>query len=496
MELWFLKKTSNVDTQGNHHAPGDTEYWEQGLNHYNLIRTTYLFADYAKLGSGVVNGDIFYSAHGENTVSLYSNNYGYTMQGDWQPVGGRKGSNGPAMFTFPVQNGCVYTLLIDCKCESGTLHLRAYYETVSNGIYSYIQGQGRLGLSNFTRQTLSFAFKAEYTGNATLYAYTGSTNVIAYVYSVYTEVSASYRQMSPTFVNTDEQVIISGYDVPISWAQTYHPVIQTKVFLVEGMQYRVLLSAKVDTEGEQVGFKFVKETDGTVVNNSGGSSSYSLGTFYSLNYPEVGETLFTSSYTGYVRLAANVSESEVKATVGYASIIPVNPFVPKTVIDMFTGYAHFSGDRVRFNPDGSGHLAGRNINWDKEGNANVNGIISARLLYSRSKTIEKEETQFIVNPPTNGAYLYISKPDAQLGGITITLPQPEEYVGLELRFFSMQMVRGQGLTTIQCLSKKIAMDMWDGWKKYDSYVLPANTIINAVSIGDVWIVTNSPSSST
>lgn len=83
MEIWYLDAATNKVT-----ISGQTVYltpsnqvqygytiWKQGLNSYNLVRTKYLFADFAKLGSGVVSGDWLFSAHGKigNVVINNSN---------------------------------------------------------------------------------------------------------------------------------------------------------------------------------------------------------------------------------------------------------------------------------------------------------------------------------------------------------------------------------------------------------------------------------------
>ena len=54
-----------------------------------------------------------------------------------------------------------------------------------------------------------------------------------------------------------------------------------------------------------------------------------------------------------------------------------NKFTPSASIDGLTGRASFSGDNVRFNPDGSGWVAGRNIKWDASGNAEFSGKVTA-----------------------------------------------------------------------------------------------------------------------
>jgi hypothetical protein len=65
-ELWLLTAATNL-VNGVYVGPKDEHQsvWEQGLNSYNLVRTRYLFADFAKLGSGVVSGDWLYSQYGK-----------------------------------------------------------------------------------------------------------------------------------------------------------------------------------------------------------------------------------------------------------------------------------------------------------------------------------------------------------------------------------------------------------------------------------------------
>lgn len=82
-QIWVLEADSNVDADtGTHYRPSNDPdvnpgVWSMGLNSYNLIRTRYLFADFAKLGSGVVSGDWLYSACGTINGTLYADNETY-----------------------------------------------------------------------------------------------------------------------------------------------------------------------------------------------------------------------------------------------------------------------------------------------------------------------------------------------------------------------------------------------------------------------------------
>lgn len=65
VELWYLTALTNV-VNGVHIAPTDSNQgvWAKALNEYNMLRTKYLFADFAQLGSFVVSQDFFFSQHG------------------------------------------------------------------------------------------------------------------------------------------------------------------------------------------------------------------------------------------------------------------------------------------------------------------------------------------------------------------------------------------------------------------------------------------------
>lgn len=78
-ELWFLTASTNV-VNGVHIGPKDSgqQVWEQGLNTYNLVRTKYLFADFAQLGSGIVSGDWLFSMSGVIYINDVPQDYGPT----------------------------------------------------------------------------------------------------------------------------------------------------------------------------------------------------------------------------------------------------------------------------------------------------------------------------------------------------------------------------------------------------------------------------------
>ena len=81
-ELWYLDALTNV-IGDRHVAPKDSNQtvWKQGLSGYNLIRTKYLFADFANLGSFIISGSWLISQAGEyweNASTHYAVNGGTT----------------------------------------------------------------------------------------------------------------------------------------------------------------------------------------------------------------------------------------------------------------------------------------------------------------------------------------------------------------------------------------------------------------------------------
>ena len=82
VEVYLLKAETNV-VDGVHYPPIDSNgnlnstYWEKGSSEYNLIRTKYLFADFANLGSFIVTGDWAFSQSG------YIGNQAYDAGGQY-----------------------------------------------------------------------------------------------------------------------------------------------------------------------------------------------------------------------------------------------------------------------------------------------------------------------------------------------------------------------------------------------------------------------------
>lgn len=90
---------------------------------------------------------------------------------------------------------------------------------------------------------------------------------------------------------------------------------------------------------------------------------------------------------------------------------PADNFIPNIILDGNTGLASFSADKVRFNPDGSGYLAGGNIEWDPLGAGTLaNGAISWNAggdLTVVGKLVSNDDSGFKVeiDPIQRGVFL-------------------------------------------------------------------------------------------
>jgi hypothetical protein len=163
VELFVLKASTNV-VNGTHYAPLDSNgnlnstYWERGLNAYNLVRTKYLFANFASLGSFIVSGDWMYSQKGapikvstSTTVSSYSSG-SRTVLRTFTPK-----STGNHNFSF---NGTVST---------GTLYVDIYDNSAGSSVWS-----GSLTSGTTSVSTGNLSLRADHAYSVRAYKSTSS----------------------------------------------------------------------------------------------------------------------------------------------------------------------------------------------------------------------------------------------------------------------------------------------------------------------------------
>lgn len=91
-----------------------------------------------------------------------------------------------------------------------------------------------------------------------------------------------------------------------------------------------------------------------------------------------------------------------------------------------------------FRFDGSGYLSDGNINWDASGNLNVYGVVNAKMMYSRTKNIGG--ANYTIDPSNDPCSTFHILTTSDM---TITLPDPTVYDGLELNFFQTATSRSE-----------------------------------------------------
>ncbi len=88
------------------------------------------------------------------------------------------------------------------------------------------------------------------------------------------------------------------------------------------------------------------------------------------NFGKLGAWVFHNQY--------QISQYGVDGTNNYTNFTDENGnWKPVTLLNALSGLAWFGGGKIRFNADGSGHLAGGNISWTPAGVATFNGVVNA-----------------------------------------------------------------------------------------------------------------------
>ena len=96
----------------------------------------------------------------------------------------------------------------------------------------------------------------------------------------------------------------------------------------------------------------------------------------------------------------------------------------------FDGSGYLANGNISWNNDGSGQVANNNIRWDSRGNLNVNGIVNANMMYSNTKKIGG--SGYTIDPINDPCSTFLISTTSDM---TITLPDPSTYDGLELNFY-------------------------------------------------------------
>ncbi len=378
----------------------ENENWQIMYTDFRFLMSEAVFSDFAKLGSGVFNQDWMYSQYGANGIDVWSgsetrnvNSYiqvGNTAYNPSNPVSSTNPAYVPTANHFKVIKGRKYTVYVTSRATSGTFHLRVYY---ADG-YNNISGNAFISFSDTTSAVREITFYAEFTGDANIASYGNGV-----VTKIHLEENTQYTKMSPLFVNGESTGNVLTGSIPVYGASssslaTSREITRFGLYLVAGMSYRITISAFASVAGGTATFVLCKTDTTTRVS----SNSISIIANNTSLKTVTATFVINNDFSGYASIRGYMNSTAYNITVSSIIVEAVDPFIPTVAIDWLTGYAHFGGDKIRFNPDGSGKLANGNIIWDESGNAVFEGEINARSgvfsgLLKKRKTIITEDNK-------------------------------------------------------------------------------------------------------
>ena len=356
---WFLIADSNntgTTSSPNYISPADSAHrsgiWQQA-SEFEVVLTKMLFADFARIGSAIFYGDHMFSQYLNNEFTMFLGTF-YRNAQSYARVTNQS--------SIPVVAGTQYKISVTCSADTNkTLMAAVYYldssysDDDSNWNSHAVTGGEKFSTSNNSTGTYEINFTAEYTGYVRIYAWGYGT-----ITKIVSSTSATYDKVSPMFMNTDKVPLLETWQNDTK-STSYLNVVNIPVPLVKGRKYKLTFNGKVTGGTGAVAVYYNGDIQHSLMlyNTSFGAKSLE----------------FTAIYTDEAYVKFKVSNTSYMLTVNSVFIQCLDPFVPTVEVNWLNGYAHYSGGRVRFNPDGSGFLAGGNVKWNSGGDVDVRGTI-------------------------------------------------------------------------------------------------------------------------
>ena len=339
--------------------------WEEMTTDFRYLIAKAVFSEYAKLGSAVFNKDFMFSQYLNNELTMHTATY--TRSAESYAIV-------TSQVSLPVVAGTQYRISVTCWRNSSystgiyawVFYLESVYDdTDSNWNSHNIIGKEFFSTSEISESTHDIVFTAEKTGYVRIGAYG-----YGYITTIKASVSDCYDKVSPMFINSDPVPlqVTAGNSTN---STSYVDINTIPIPIVQGRTYQLKLNSYV-TNTSYYGYV------GVYYNGNIRHSLYFNNAYGSADMAKT--YTFTATYTGYAYLKFSVSNANTTVYVNKIYILCTDAFVPTAAVNWLTGYAHFAGDRVRFNPDGSGHMAGGRLSWDKRGNISMKGTDDALSL--------------------------------------------------------------------------------------------------------------------
>lgn len=196
-------------------------------------------------------------------------------------------------------------------------------------------------------------------------------------------------------------------------------------------------------------------------------------------FAKMGEAIFHGNFMLSQRGIVDGEESQ-----DYTKFNPNSPdedgrsdmFAPNLYLNFLTGAARLAGGKAKFNPDGSGSLAGGNLTWDEDGliakgTIFANGGEFSGYVKTEFKTINESDAEFLYEEnlyPSRRVYRLKNDFNIICEGFVISLPAESSMIGTRATLVGGMGTRsGVDTIIIRCVNGIMGYPCDDSEKKYD-----------------------------
>lgn len=460
-EVWVLIAQSNVLNNGTHVHPHDSgqSIWRQGTN-VNLLKTKYLFADFASIGSGIVSGDWQISQHG--TLNMIAD----------QVTDISTSSYATMLTTFKCRTIGIHTITVRANVTGTTgkrLYLRVYEGESTVKASANIPAGGGYA-------TLTFEATAGLIYTVMAYK-TSDTDVT--VRSVTLDTPAKYYYFEPLFVEGGKKALVTGVTI-----NNTTDIIYSGLLLRKFTRYAIKATGLVPTGGTlTLELKYIKESSGAVTNYK--TISLSPSTTSASVIVELPDSDTTKELTGDTEffISAYTNGSNITATLAELSISSTTMFAPQYALDMLTGETF----------QNKAHIRGTVYAEDGE----FTGTIKANKFYTARQeiSVKNDGAGTVVAVDVNDGVQVVSVQSQSLDGETanqIRVPSASENEGMIIDVYvvvSGILTIGYRTSPVTIISKGGAI--YDGrtWGTQTGYpTLRTGEKVRLYSNGASWVV--------
>lgn len=329
--------------------------WELMTTQFKYLISQAIFSDFAKLGSAIFNKDWMFSQYGLTGLGQFDTtaykdfdrNF-YNLEHSNKLYGHKSiktGDGSVLLGSVQLTKGMQYTLATSSRRYARSASLAVYYDS------TVVQGA-----------------KVTTPNDADKWEFVEESVVFTAQHSGVHEIKLEYDSDVPYSPSSGFPKTVEGSSTTPQYSNLFSCV------GFKDAEYKINITGHVSSTQAKLVLRVVdpgsyNEQLGSVIEITTTSETTKSITFRPKADRGVAVQMavvkksssYTGSYTGTVTMLSVSGVTDFEWAGLFAN------FIPKVAIDWSNGYAHFCGDRVQFNPDGSGLLAGGNIRWDANG---------------------------------------------------------------------------------------------------------------------------------